>query len=72
MVAISLFFSLNNSYFSTISTMVSCHISSSLIYSIAFLKLSIPARQFKPTFSKPNERPPAPQNKSIKLNLYML
>jgi hypothetical protein len=40
--------------------------------SIAGLRKSIPARQVSPAFSKPQERPPAPENKSIKVNFLFI
>ena len=43
------------------------HYGETAFISIAGFRKSIPAKQFKPAFEKPVERPPAPENKSIKL-----
>ena len=40
--------------------------------SIAGAKKSIPTKQFNPAFSKPYDKPPAPENRSIKFNLRLL
>jgi len=42
---------------------------------LTYLKKSIPAKQFSPAFLNPQDRPPAPENKFIKLyviNSYIL